>query len=70
MSGLSKKQIITKAIMAPWDDSDALRDKIASLRSQGEVVIESLPGHEHNESTMVCDRVIAYVDQSWQVVKK
>jgi len=70
LSGLSKKQIITKAIMAPWDDSDALRDKIASLRSQGEVVIESLPGHEHNESTMVCDRVIAYVDQSWQVVKK
>ena len=56
--------------MAPWDDSDALRDTIASLRQQGEVVIESLPGHQHNESSMVCDRVLVYRDQSWQVVKK
>jgi ATP phosphoribosyltransferase regulatory subunit len=70
LSGLSKKQVITKAIMAPWDDSEVLRDKIAFLRSQGEVVIESLPGSEHKESTMVCDREIVYEDQSWQVVKK
>ena len=70
LSGLSKKQLVTRAIMAPWDDSDALRDTIASLRQQGEVVIESLPGHQHNESSMVCDRVLVYRDQSWQVVKK
>jgi ATP phosphoribosyltransferase regulatory subunit len=70
LSGLSKKQILTKAIMAPWDESDALREKITSLRSQGEVVIESVPGHQHDESTMICDRVLVYLDQSWQVVKK
>ena len=70
LAGLSSKKVITRAIMAPWDDSDELRHTIASLRSQGEVVIESFPGHEHNESSMICDRILEFKDQAWQVVSK
>jgi ATP phosphoribosyltransferase regulatory subunit len=70
LSGLSSKKIITHAIMAPWEDSDELRNKIASLRSEGEIVIESFPGHEHNESSMSCDRILEFKDQAWQVVSK
>jgi ATP phosphoribosyltransferase regulatory subunit len=70
LAGLSSKKVITRAIMAPWDDSDELRNTIASLRSQGEIVIESFPGHEHNESSMICDRILEFKDQAWQVVSK
>lgn len=70
LAGLSTKKITTHAIMAPWDDSDALRNVISSLRKQGEIVIESFPGHEHNESTMICDRCLVFKDKTWQVAPK
>ena len=70
LAGLSNKKVSTHAIMAPWDDSDELRSLIRSLRQKGEVVIESFPGHEHNESTMDGDRVLVFENQAWQVVPK
>lgn len=70
LAGLSSKKIIAHAIMAPWENSDELRHMIALLRSQGEIVIESFPGHEHNESSMICDRILEFKDQAWQVVSK
>ncbi len=70
LAGLSSRKIIPHAIMAPWESSDELRNLIALLRSQGEIVIESFPGHEHNESTMICDRCLEFKDQTWQVVPK
>jgi ATP phosphoribosyltransferase regulatory subunit len=70
LAGLSTKQLVTHAIMAPWADSDSLRHVISQLRSEGEVVIESFPGHEHNESSMICDRTLEFKDQIWQVVRK
>ena len=70
LAGLSSKKVYTHAIMAPWEDSDEFRSVIRTLRQSGEVVIESFPGHEHNESTMDCDRVLVFENQSWQVVPK
>jgi ATP phosphoribosyltransferase regulatory subunit len=70
LAGLSTKKITTHAIMSPWDDSDELRQVVSLLRNQGEIVIESFPGHEHNESTMICDRCLEFKDQKWQVVPK
>jgi ATP phosphoribosyltransferase regulatory subunit len=70
LAGLSSRKIIPHAIMAPWENSDDLRNLIALLRSQGEIVIESFPGHEHNESTMICDRCLEFKDKTWQVVPK
>jgi len=70
LAGLSTKKITSHAIMSPWDESDELRQVVSLLRSQGEIVIESFPGHEHNESTMICDRCLEFKDQKWQVVPK
>jgi ATP phosphoribosyltransferase regulatory subunit len=70
LASLSSKKIITHAIMAPWEDSDEFRNVVASLRNRGEVVIESFPGHEHNESSMDCNRRLVFENQSWHVVPK
>ena len=70
LAGLSSRTVITKAIMAPWVASASLKQAIATLRSKGEVVIESFSGHEHNESTMICDRQLVLHNENWQVVPK
>jgi ATP phosphoribosyltransferase regulatory subunit len=70
LAGLSLRYIMTKAIMAPSEASLALQHAIVMLRTQGEIVIESFPGHEHNESTMICDRQLVFKDEKWQVVPK
>jgi ATP phosphoribosyltransferase regulatory subunit len=67
LASLSPREVQTHAIMAPWGNSDTLREIVAQLRKKGEVVIESFPGHEHNESTMICDRRLVLKDQTWQV---
>jgi ATP phosphoribosyltransferase regulatory subunit len=48
----------TSAIRAPWGDDPGLRAKVAQLRSQGEVVVQALPGHEHDQDEFDCDRVL------------
>ncbi|MCO5119512.1 MAG: ATP phosphoribosyltransferase regulatory subunit [Burkholderiaceae bacterium] len=55
------------AIRAPWADDAGLRDAIAALRAQGEVVIEMLPGHEHEEQEFACDRELVRLDGRWTV---
>lgn len=56
-----------RAIRAPWGTQPALRAKIAELRSQGEVVIQSMPGHEQEQSEFACDREIVAEGQAWAV---
>ncbi len=46
------------AIRAPWGQDPALRELIAALRGKGEIVIQSLPGHEHDQQEFDCDREI------------
>jgi ATP phosphoribosyltransferase regulatory subunit len=70
LAGLSSRDVIAKAIMAPSMVSPSLKQAIVMLRTQGEIVIESFPGHEHNESTMICDRQLVFKDEKWQVVPK
>ena len=70
LAGLSSRDVIAKAIMAPSMVSTSLKQAIVMLRTQGEIVIESFPGHEHNESTMICDRQLVFKDEKWQVVPK
>jgi ATP phosphoribosyltransferase regulatory subunit len=67
LAGLSSREAVSHAIMAPWDDSESLRVIVSDLRKKGEIVIESFPGHEHNESTMICDRRLVLRDQLWQI---
>lgn len=46
------------AVRAPWGKDDGLRNMIAGLRAAGEVVIQSLPGHENDQDEFECDRAI------------
>jgi ATP phosphoribosyltransferase regulatory subunit len=54
-----------RAIRAPWGREPALRAKILELRAQGEVVIQSLPGHENDQDEFECDRAIVLENGKW-----
>jgi ATP phosphoribosyltransferase regulatory subunit len=59
------------AIRAPWldsgEDAGELRGAIAALRSQGEVVVCVLPGHESEVDEFQCDRELARAAGRWVV---
>jgi ATP phosphoribosyltransferase regulatory subunit len=57
------------AILAPWIQDRALDQTIAVLRQQGQVVIRSLPGHEHEQDEFLCDRVLTAAQTTgvWQL---
>jgi ATP phosphoribosyltransferase regulatory subunit len=53
------------AIRAPWGEEVALREAVRRLRDEGETVVCSLPGHEHEGQEFDCDRELASVDGRW-----
>jgi ATP phosphoribosyltransferase regulatory subunit len=53
------------AIRAPWGRESDLREKIVELRKAGEIVIQSLPGHENDQEEFDCDRVLVKENGSW-----
>jgi ATP phosphoribosyltransferase regulatory subunit len=53
------------AIRAPWGNAPELREKIAELRKAGEVVIQSMPGHENVQDEFECDRVLVLEQGNW-----
>jgi ATP phosphoribosyltransferase regulatory subunit len=53
------------AIRAPWGNAPELREKIADLRKAGEVVIQSMPGHENVQDEFECDRVLVLEQGNW-----
>ena len=53
------------AIRAPWGNAPELREQIAELRKTGEVVIQSLPGHDDDQDEFECDRVLVLEDGNW-----
>ncbi len=55
------------AIRAPWSDDRALCDLIAQLRAAGEIVVQTLPGHEDEQQEYSVNRVIEQTAQGWQV---
>jgi ATP phosphoribosyltransferase regulatory subunit len=56
------------AIRAPWGREADLREKIVELRKSGEVVIQSLPGHENDQEEFDCDRVLVKQNGSWKII--
>uniref|UniRef100_UPI00374DBB0A ATP phosphoribosyltransferase regulatory subunit n=1 Tax=Undibacterium sp. TaxID=1914977 RepID=UPI00374DBB0A len=48
------------AILAPWSRDAALRQKIAELRKAGEIVIQSLPGHDSEQDEFDCNRAVVF----------
>jgi ATP phosphoribosyltransferase regulatory subunit len=55
------------AIRAPWLQDAELTLSIAHWRAQGETVVCSLPGHEHEVDEFNCDRQLARVAGRWVV---
>lgn len=53
------------AIMAPWSQDESLKKKINELRSAGEVVIQSLPGHENDLDEFDCKRAVVFDGSEW-----
>jgi ATP phosphoribosyltransferase regulatory subunit len=47
-----------RSIRAPWGQDPMLRSKIAALRKAGEIVIQSLPGHDNDQDEFECDRAL------------
>jgi ATP phosphoribosyltransferase regulatory subunit len=56
-----------RAIRAPWGREAALRERIATLRSGGDIVIQHLPGHENDHEEFDCDRVLVQENGGWEV---
>lgn len=55
------------AVLAPWNHDEPLLAAVASLRDAGEVVIQALPGHNHDLDEFAFDRVLVERDGKWQV---
>lgn len=56
------------AISAPWRQDAALQRMVAELRQQGEIVIQTLPGHSHDPQEFDCDREI--VEENGKLIIK
>lgn len=54
-----------RAVRAPWGQDAGLRAKIAELRRAGEIVIQSLPGHENDQDEFDCDRALEIDSGNW-----
>lgn len=53
------------SIRAPWGNAPELREQIAALRKAGEVVIQSMPGHDDEQDEFECDRVLVLDNGHW-----
>ena len=57
------------AISAPWGREPELTALIAGLRAEGEIDIQSLPGHENDQQEFDCDREIV-AEQGKFIIQK
>ncbi|MDR2241034.1 MAG: ATP phosphoribosyltransferase regulatory subunit [Zoogloeaceae bacterium] len=58
-----------RAILAPSDGGNGLREAMAALRAKGEIVIEALPGHDGAWAETGCDRRLTLRANEWIVEK-
>lgn len=69
LAGAVPPRPLRAAVRAPWLEDASLRETVAQLRQQGEVVVRVLPGHEQEIDEFQCDRELKYVDGQWLVRK-
>ena len=70
LASLSPVNVRKLAILAPWIDDAELSKTIATLRSQGEVVIQIPAGTIVEAAEYQCDRELVKQGNSWEVKKK
>ena len=62
---------VSRAISAPWSNSMSLAEVVANLRVEGEIVIQSLPGHSNDDQQeFICDRELQCINGIWVVARK
>lgn len=54
-----------RSVRSPWGRDALLRARVAELREAGEVVIQSLPGHENDQEEFECDRALVLENGNW-----
>lgn len=67
LASIAPARPLHAAIRAPWAEDASLRDKVRSLREQGETVARVLPGHEHEAQEFACDRELVFANGAWTV---
>jgi ATP phosphoribosyltransferase regulatory subunit len=55
------------AVRAPWGTDAGLAEAVRALRATGEIVVQVLPGHEHEQQEFECDRELAKEGAAWAV---
>ena len=70
LANLSPVNVRKTAIIAPWVEDAELSRAIATLRSQGEVVIQIPVGAVAQAAEYECDRELVKQGSSWEVKKK
>jgi ATP phosphoribosyltransferase regulatory subunit len=70
LSSLVQMDPSSQGILAPYAKGDKkLEEKIGQLRSEGQVVVVNLPGHEHDGQDMPnCNRKLTLIRGVWSVV--
>lgn len=53
------------AIRAPWSEDAELARRVSELRAAGEIVVRTLPGHDHEQQEFACDREIVFENGTW-----
>jgi ATP phosphoribosyltransferase regulatory subunit len=65
LAGLLPAHEPSPAIRAPWAIDPQLTKEVRALRGAGEIVVQVLHGHEHEEQEFHCDRELAQQDGRW-----
>jgi ATP phosphoribosyltransferase regulatory subunit len=65
LAGLLPAHEPSPAIRAPWAIDAQLTREVRALRGAGEIVVQVLPGHEHEEQEFHCDRELVKQDGRW-----
>jgi ATP phosphoribosyltransferase regulatory subunit len=61
---------VSRAISAPWSDDPILAQEVAKLRVAGEIVVQVLPGHGHEQQEFVFDRELKLINGEWVVATR
>lgn len=65
LARLAKPHPMPGAILAPWPEDADLQAEIERLRTQGEIVVIALPGHEGSWREAGCDRRLVRRGDEW-----
>ena len=56
-----------RAVRAPWGQDPVLAQTVRALRREGHIVVQVLPGHEHDQDEFVCDRELVLDKGAWTI---